>query len=502
MACPTLSPAEIGLAVLGAVAVVVFVLVGIGRPIWLDDAISVLVARYDFHHLVAALRYDNNLPAYYVLVSLWIRLFGESEPALRSLAVLFYLGSGVIVFLLGSRFSNSRRAGFYSCLLYVSSAQLISQAQSVRMYVLLGFLSAASLLLYFRIFVRQDGSKRLAFVYAAVNCAGMLTQVWFFFLLLGQFVSEVLWVRRGLKKFIAAGAASGAAFLALWGPAFLDQLRNPSTTWLPPFRPVFLIDILAHFYGGGITGLAVLLACASPLAVAAIRGRREFLRDRAVRILATILAACILAPMAVTLIKPIYQPARYSTVALPALAVLLGAILTRIASRPYSAGLCYALLIATMIWHVRGSREIAGLPDSQSDRATAAYIVAHAAPGDFVVFTSLTRATADYYFRRMGASTSFEEVSFPEELDRHPGWLDFAAMLERRAAFSAEARRLSARLGAASRAGKRIWVYCGVETVTEPLTSNLDSALGTATRLNLRGPYHEQLLVYGPRPGA
>jgi len=496
--------AETGLVALATAAVLLFMLVGIGRPIWQDDANAALMSRNDFHGLLEALRQDNNLPVYYVLLSLWMRLFGESEPALRSLSMVFYLAGTGMVFLLGSAIYKSRRTAFYACLLYLASAQLIHQAQSVRMYTLLGFLSATSLLLFVRVFVEEGRSRRLASVYAIVNTVGMLTQVWFFFMLFGQFLCLALWLRRGVKKFIAFTALSGATFFALWGSAFVSQLHNGSTSWIPRFHPIFVLDILTEFYGNQSMGMGlfILLACAAPLVLAARPVRRAFLREDASRIVLTTVLACTLVPLAVSVMKPIYYPARYSTVCLPVLALLLGAILTRLAPRPYAVALCYGILIASMTWHIRDRNVVGngGLPPGQSDRTTAEYILRHAAPGDYIVFTNLTRAAADYYFRRAGTAVRFVETSFPEGLDGHAGWLDRAAMLRHPDTLAAEAGRTTERLAAAARTGKRIWLYDGLPGVSEFLRSNLDRNLALAERHDLRGPFHGELLVYTARP--
>jgi uncharacterized membrane protein len=490
------------LAALAAAAVLLFVFGGIGRPIWHDEANAALMSRHNLGGLVAALRQDNNLPLYYVLLSYWMRLFGESEPALRSLSVVFYLAGAGMVYLLGAAM-YARRAALYAAVLYLASAQLIRQAQSVRMYTLLGFLSAASLLLYVRIFLRENRSRRLAGLYVFVNALGALTQVWFFFVLLGQFLYQAIWLRRGLKKFAAYAVISGAAFLALWGPAFLHQLRNGSTNWIPPFHPIFLLDILTEFYGGPGAGLLfLLLACAVPLALAASAKRSAFWRSDATRIALAALAACLFAPLAVSIVKPIYYPARYSTVGLPVLAVFLGAILARLAPRSYALAVCSGILIVSAVAHIRGLNTAGDgdLPPGQSDRATAEYLLQHAAPGDCIVFTNLTRPAADYYFRRYGQSGRFSEISFPEELERHPGWLDRAALVSRPAALAAEAGRATGLLAAAAQSGKRIWMYNGLPGVSDFLKSNLDARLALAERHDLRGPFHRELLVYAARP--
>jgi len=493
--------ADIGLMALSAASVLTFVLLGIGRPIWQDDANAVLMARFEIHGLFEALRSDNNLPAYYVLLSFWMHVFGDSEPALRSLSVIFYLAGAGMVFLAGWAVDRSRRMGLYAALLYLASVQLVHQAHAVRMYTMLGFLSAASLFLVIRVFVQGSRSQWLTFLFTTVNAIGLLTHIWFVFPLFGEFLGLLFWARAGLKRFIVCAALSGAVFWAAWGPAFLDQLHNGSTRWIPPFHPVFLLDIFFQFYGREGMGLLVLLACLAPVVWSGGRAIGAFWRESAAHMALGIFLACTLVPLAVSVAKPIYFPGRYSTVALPALALLLGGVLTHCAPRPYALAVCTGILSASLASHILSAAAVGdgSLPSGQSDKATADYIVQHAAPGDCIVFTNLTRATADYYFRRAGAAARYCETSFPEELDRHAGWLDRAALLRHPDALAQEAARTAARLAAAAQTGKRIWFYDGLPGVSDVLRSNLDAVLQPAGRYELSGPFHRRLLVYAAR---
>ena len=496
-------PAEIGLAVLAAIAVAIFIAAGITRPIWQDDANAVLMARQNFGGMLTALRSDNNLPFYYVLLFGWLRLFGESEAALRMLSVVFYLGGGAAVYGLGQALYRSRRVGLYSALLYLGSTQLVGQAQSVRMYTMLGCLAAVSLLLFFRILVEGRNSRGAAVAYVLINSAGVLTQVWFFFLLFGQFLYQVTGLRRGTRKFLALTGASGVVFALVWGQTLLGQLHNGSTHWLPPFRPGYLIDIWVEFYGGGAAGLLFLLCFVLPI-VLALRQRREAVGMLRPAMLLTVLGACTLVPLAVSIVKPVYFSARYSTVGLPALAVLLGAILALVAPRSYALAVCSGLLIVSAAFHMRDRNQLPGrdVPPGQSDRTTAEFLVQHAVPGDYIVFTNLVRPAADYYFRRLGAEGRFTEITFPEELDRHPGWLDREAMASRPDALATEAARTTERLREAVLSGKRVWMYNGLPGVSDFLKVDLDRSLVLAGREELSGPFHRELLRYEARPAA
>src|SRR5271157_4035802 len=123
------------LAAAGA-AILVFVTVGIRRPIWLDEAISLSIARDALSGIAERLRNDNNFPLYYFLLHAWTRLWGDSEVAARLLSGLFYMGGTVAMYAGGRWMGLGRRAALYASFFFLASVQAIHQAQNVRLYAL------------------------------------------------------------------------------------------------------------------------------------------------------------------------------------------------------------------------------------------------------------------------------------------------------------------------------------------------------------------------------
>src|SRR5690554_4518126 len=90
--------ASIGRALLvlavAAASVVGVVLFGVSSgELWLDEAQSVAIARLPTGDLFDALRNDGAPPLYYLVLHAWIRVFGESTTAVRSLSGVFALAS-------------------------------------------------------------------------------------------------------------------------------------------------------------------------------------------------------------------------------------------------------------------------------------------------------------------------------------------------------------------------------------------------------------------------
>ena len=472
-------------------AVAIFVLVGAGRPVWQDEAATIQISSQSFAGIVESLRRENNFPLYFFLLSIWIRCFGDSEIALRLLSAIFYLAGGAAAFALGRCVSSTRRGAWYSAFFYLLSPLAIRQAQNIRMYSLLGLLSALSTLLFVRLFFgrseprpsegvkksvgrrkrlpHQDatpgsarwdrrfrlstprlqrffhsssGSGWSSLLFTLLNAAGLLTHIWFAFVLAAQLLAVFLFERRRLRACLAGMALAGLPLLVLWAGPFLDQIHNGASNWMAMYPTRLLLLAPIEFYG--LPAALVYYAIAAYSWAAADTGKRP----RMVPLLSLLFAVSLAIPLIVSLARPIYFPGRYAVIALPPLAALLAAVLSGLFPRVLLPLLCFPLLafeVANQVAH-RDDLLDADTTAGQSDRTTARFLLQHAAPGDVLVFTSLTRPAADYYLHRAHAQGRFVEISFPNENETHPGWADSVVAPDRRDALESEAAATATRL--------------------------------------------------------
>jgi len=486
------------LIVASLLGVAVFVAVGIERPVWLDEANSVLIASRGFSGIIDSLRHENNLPAYYFLLSVWMRIFGDSEIALRSLSALFYVAGCGAAGVLGQRVSGKARCGWYSAFFYACSPLAIRNAQNMRMYSMLGLLSALSILIFLRLFADKDRSRQAKFWFVVINATGLLTHVWFGFVVAGQFLALMLFERGEVRRFVNVAVAATAPAAFLWGRFFLEQTRNGATDWMAPLSWGMLVTAATEFYGYVPAAFLYGLAAVT-VALAPAEERRCLLAQNRIRLATLVLMASLAPPLLVCAVRPIYWPGRYAIIALPAIAALLGTVLAEVAPRPMLSGVCLLFLGFGVATHV-AQREVAvdtQLPAGQSDRTTAAFLLKHAAPGDAVVFTSLTRAAAEYYFGRAHAADRFTEISFPQEVAAHLGWADSRVPPTRRAVLEAEAADAIRRLRQIADRGHKVWLYDGYSPeVNRILKEKLDAALALREQYSLVGPYHSRILEY------
>jgi mannosyltransferase len=482
------------LAAAALIGIVVLLAVGINRPVWLDEANSVLIAGRGFQGIVDSLRRENNLPGYYFLLSLWMRLFGDSEIALRSLSALFYLSGAGAAAALGKRLSGEMRCGWYSGFFYILSPLAVRNAQNIRMYALLGLLSGLSILAFLKLFADKDRSLRTWIGFVAVTAVGLLTHVWFGFVVVGQFLALLVWERSEARRFAIAAAVAAAPLAVWWGPYLIEQSRDGATDWMARLSVPVAVTAATEFYGL-VPAVILYMLAAAMLA----RGRVPVTNH--VRLLAVTLSASLAVPLLICAVKPIYWPGRYAIIALPALAALLGTTLPAL-PRPLLSGLCLLLMGFEVATHVaqRDAVPEAQLPEGQSDRTTASFLLQHAAPGDVIVFTSLTRAAADYYFRRAQAGKRFVEISFPQEVAEHLGWANPTVQPARQAALEAEAAATTGRLREIAAAGRKVWLYDGFAApVSGILKEKIDSEWTLQNAYALSGPYHRRILEYDYR---
>src|SRR3954449_13308127 len=79
------------------------------QSFWLDEAIAINSARLDLGGMIDSLaRTEGNPPLYFLLLDGWMRAFGDSEAAVRSLSALIGTATIVVAFEIGRRIATAR----------------------------------------------------------------------------------------------------------------------------------------------------------------------------------------------------------------------------------------------------------------------------------------------------------------------------------------------------------------------------------------------------------
>jgi mannosyltransferase len=428
---------------------------GIGdKSLWIDEAFSDWVSQQPIDDLLRiTANLDLHPPLYYASLHGWLS-FGDGEVALRSLSALLSVLTLPVVFLIGERVGG-RALGLLSSGLLALSPLHIAYAQQARMYAMMTFFAALSILLMLDLLIQTDGNRSGFMGERRRSCARWPILCWGFFVLstvLMMFshntgvlepVAIALFIvivairsshdtrRRRADRIAGAGAlrhplrgvvgvAAGLfAALALWSPwlpHFLAQSRRVDDEfWIaPPTLSTFIEHWgeLANAFGPtGVYRDIVLLA----VLVLVVFGVRELRGRPAASSASLLLLLLLLVPVAVELLvslrRPIFFTQTLVWTSVP-LSVLLGAGLLRLRFRPLVALAAGAIIVLSTI-AIHGYYRYEGKEDW---RAAAQYVAQRASPQQLLLFSAAwTQLPFDYYYNRQGGPPLVQH-GFPTDM--------------------------------------------------------------------------------------
>jgi len=441
--------------------------------IWLDEAYCFAVASRPVCGILAALRLDNGPPLYYILLHFWMRLFGESALALRSLSALFSAGAvAVVLFWRTPWFTRPARtaAGFilavtplalyyaqearmyspvlFFCLLSVVFLERGLRAGGTRNWCLFALLTAVSLYMsYVAIFLvplgyvaalaaafgenRRAALRRFGALLCAHAAAAALFLPWLPVFLEQPRAEAIQWIKRlPGNRHPAAMALESLSVMTVGGaryPSYLRQLRMDQARYEATLeqvklgrekRPLPRLLVKVHPTFIRLLGAALTIAL---LATALSRAPGKFPAR-------TFLVTWVLVPIAVPLLlsiqRPMYIVGRYEVTALPAMAMLAGIGLARLKKPVRAGGLALAGVLALYSWGWAQS-----FPETGVQPERGAYIAQIAGPGDVVVAEAFEYAPI-YYYAGAAARQRVKFITYPRDTINHSAWIDYERWLK------------------------------------------------------------------------
>ncbi len=403
-----------------------------------DDVWSLRTASLPLSEMLATIAGDVHPPFYFLLFWPWIRLFGDSEVAMRALSLLLHYLAVAAVYRCAAR-TLPRQTAWLAAIAYACAPLALLSTELVRMYSLLGLLSALSITAFQD--VAEHPSQRRVALWTLINIAGSFTHLWWFCLLAGQGLAALLCYPHNWRRWFMGFAAGVLPYAVLWGPVLARQLvrSTDAAAWL---LPPGITDILPFLY----------LQCGALLVIAPFArlwARRSGGSPSALPLwLPILLAGALLPPILISFWKPFFY-SRFTIVILPATACWLAALAARLNVTVITA---VVLSLSSLITF--------GLSFQSSPcdaRALAHNLLQHARPHDTILYVSLSRPAIDHYLDRQRPQRRWRESSFPSVIDTHPGYEGDSRSESLLPAWRYEAATLAREL--AQRPGARVFVF-------------------------------------------
>jgi mannosyltransferase len=231
---------------------------------WIDEGLSVGIASHPLADIPSLLQQDGSPPLYYMVLHVWMALFGRGEAATHELSLLFGLLTIPVSYWAGASLFG-RRAGVICAVLAAGAPYLTTYAQETRMYALLALLSLVVCASFIHAFVLRH--RRYLFVFALTLAAALYTHNWALFLAIACAAAYLLCIwsaasdqRRGLWRDGAIALGAVVVLYAPWLPTLWYQARHTGAPWdLPPV--IWSVSQgLYSLVGGRGAAVAVLLA--------------------------------------------------------------------------------------------------------------------------------------------------------------------------------------------------------------------------------------------------
>jgi 4-amino-4-deoxy-L-arabinose transferase-like glycosyltransferase len=243
--------------------------------LWWDEALAIWAVRKGLVGATVWTAGDVHPPLYFWALWAWVRLFGESPFAMRSLSVVIGTLTVWATYGLG-RQVGGRQVGLLAAALTAVAPFAVWWSQEMRMYALAGLLCTLSWRQMLRWFDSERHAQRPDLCALALGALASLGALYTVFLSAAALVAQaalllLYWLATGPRRrlgMVLRWAAAQVAVLALLSPWLIFSWeRMPTWSVAQPVSPLFVARLFATLV---VTGQSVDIDRALPVTAAVL----------------------------------------------------------------------------------------------------------------------------------------------------------------------------------------------------------------------------------------
>ncbi|MDQ1429955.1 MAG: mannosyltransferase [Actinomycetota bacterium] len=369
--------------------------------IWNDEAATWAISGHSLNDLVHTLRSsggDRGAALYYLLEFGWLRVFGTSEFAMRSLSVVAAAGT-MVPFHAVARRLLERPAAVAAGALLASSVFYLTYAREARAYALAMLLVVLAAWTFLRAFASD--TTREWWIFTAVALLALYTH-WFSALVVLSFFLALRWTcSEASRRRHVLGSAAALALGMVPVAGLVLSGSNSGVDWIADLNAAELRQTAAAFTGStDVASQLVVLVVVGIGLGAAWRHRR---RAGAPPLALTWFVVPVALTVLVSIVKPLLVP-RYLIIALPGLALLLGLGAYQLGRRRLLA--VAAVTVALIALGASGYDRVWSGKGAEDWQAITATVARRAGARDAIIVFPATSAYAFSYYARHDARLS------------------------------------------------------------------------------------------------
>lgn len=359
---------------------------GLGaESMWIDEAYSIMLAKYKPPEIIVGTAADQHPPLYYLMLHIWLK-FGDGVRYARWLSVLVGV-TGVLQAMLFGKRTGGYALGLLGGLLVAFNPMHIWYSQEVRMYIFTASLTLAATHILWNGLHAPD-QRRWWLGYALFATLALYTHYFSAFVLAAQggwviyrAIREKLF--SSLGKWLLAISVTGILFLP-WAPVALYQSQAHALKWLQAptlaqIRDTFLSVLLGaaiHKFPPWLRTSALLFVIAS---VAVAFARMPQAKRYPTAYLGCMTALPFAAVALISIAYPIFQYKQFVIIVIPLLLWLA------LSSRNLPHGWGAALVLGVLAFSTATAIYQSVSLTKDNWRGASAYIQTHIQPDDVIL---------------------------------------------------------------------------------------------------------------------
>lgn len=317
------------------------------QSFWRDEAFSVLMASRPIPFIISHSSFEP--PFYYSLLHFWMKIFGQSEIAVRSLSFLAFALSAIIIISWSEKLFKKHWLSWWVPVFFFFNPMLLYYSMEARTYGWYMLFATLSLWAY-------TESRWIWFTFATV--LGFYTHSYFLIVPFAQ-VIHYMWTRHvhWKKDLMIRALAVSAICIAPWFVVLMREASMFRHLWYFPVDLNLVTSVLGNLFVGYegtpwylwtfTKALSLLILCFSYLA----------LRSEKIRATARLFAVQIYLPLVVIIgisfLKPLYVnryviPVSIAEIFIVALAI---SAIRNAATQKIIAALCLLFVLVFNVWY-------------------------------------------------------------------------------------------------------------------------------------------------------